>query len=269
MNGYEICIESFLLYNFWMDYLILLVVRLLLQCQCKLRRIAMGAAAGAILSGISLLGLSLPQVLWELITYGSCGIVMLYLGLRIRTVGNMLRGLLILFSCTIFFGGIYTALAAQWSFWNRYGTTCVTMVGTGTLLIVAVHGMIRRERRRKEQILYQVTIHVASLEKKLVALWDSGNRLIEPISSKSVSVAGIREMEDMIDHIPEGRLRLIPYYSVGCENGLLKAYRMDDMEITNELGYYKRIEAPYVGVYTKELCEGGQYQMILAADAVR
>lgn len=268
MMHIEIYIENYLLLNFWMDYLILKIVSKLLQCKASLKRILLGAFLGAICAYIGLYFLFLPQLLWEVLTYGTSGMILLKIGLGLKQQKAVLRGIVMIYSCTFLFGGLYSAIEFQIPGWDWYKAMSITAIGTGTVLYTLITRGIAKKKSEKASLLYDVTIGYGNQQKSMKAMWDSGNRLMEPISKKSVSVASECTMKEIIHSLPEGRLRLIPFYSVGCEEGILRAYRMDYLEIRNALGFYNRIEEPYIGVYTKEVCEEGTYQIILAHDTV-
>lgn len=63
-----------------------------------------------------------------------------------------------------------------------------------------------------------------------VALIDSGNSLIEPISGKPVCVAD-RELYDRLWQGEEAGFRAVPYHSVGRKRGILRAYLLPELSV--------------------------------------
>ena len=105
---------------------------------------------------------------------------------------------------------------------------------------------------------------------KLVALRDTGNLLQDPMTGESVLIAGAdvgRQMlglsdyqlshpvETMASGVIRG-LRLIPYHTVGQENGMMLALRFENAKIGNS---YK---SPLVAFAPNVLGRGEVYRML-------
>ena len=97
---------------------------------------------------------------------------------------------------------------------------------------------------------------------ELLALIDSGNGLVEPISQSPVSLVEKRALAEVEDGFLPERFRLVPFHSIGQSKGLLESYGIEWMEIKQE-GEWKRIEAPVIGLTGGRISAKENYQMIL------
>ena len=97
----------------------------------------------------------------------------------------------------------------------------------------------------RRQVFYDVYVHIDGCGTSFRALLDTGNSLRDPLSNSPViiaelaAIAGLPEplcemMGGGIAEVQEEygpRLRLIPFRALGTENGILKGFRCDRVEI--------------------------------------
>lgn len=97
----------------------------------------------------------------------------------------------------------------------------------------------------------------------LRAYWDSGNQLRDPYTGKAVSILSYEKAKEFLDG-EKDNIRLVPYRSLGEQNGLL---RVTDIEVL-EIGQGSQrivIKNAAIGLAEKGLLEGKDYDMILHA----
>ena len=70
--------------------------------------------------------------------------------------------------------------------------------------------------------MYRVEIDCGGRKKELTALLDTGNHLKDPISGKPVSIVSASEAGDLFQG--QVGVRLVPFKTVGCKDGLLPAF---------------------------------------------
>lgn len=80
---------------------------------------------------------------------------------------------------------------------------------------------------------------------------DSGNRLVEPVTGKPVSIIAAADAKEFGSE-PAGVL-MIPYRAVGTKSGILPGILFDRMEITDGENRSVRIDRPVVAV-SKDRC---------------
>ena len=133
-----------------------------------------------------------------------------------------------------------------------------------------------------------IKIKINGIELETIAMIDSGNILKEPITGTPVIVvestlleeAMPREILNNLENIIEGdfegvkedikkeyltRLKLIPYSSLGKQNGMLVGIKPEYIEIENE-EQIKEIENVIIGIYNKSLTKKGEYRTLVGIE---
>ena len=146
-------------------------------------------------------------------------------------------------------------------------------------------------RAIKRQICMAVRIFFGDRNLELNALVDTGNSLRDPLSHAPVIVA---EFDSVKAFLPDSvkllfyekqennlqnllisahtdefsdRLRMIPYESLGKQNGLLIGFRPDRVEITREKDTLALSDV-VIGIYNRSLSRNGDYQGLLNPEII-
>ena len=108
------------------------------------------------------------------------------------------------------------------------------------------------------------------------AFLDTGNFLYEPISHLPVSIleeeAFLRyfhhSLEELIKEHQMDKIRLIPYRSIGKEDGIMNGILVTDLKIIKEK---QRIEVPYavIAISKVPLSKWDHYEMLLHPDLIK
>jgi len=141
-------------------------------------------------------------------------------------------------------------------------------------------------RAVKRQLCMAVRIFFGDRSLELNALVDTGNSLRDPLSHAPVIVAEFdsvkaflpdrvkllfyekheNDLEDLLMSAGAGeftgRLRMIPYESLGRQNGLLIGFRPDRVEITRDKEKIALSDV-VIGIYNRSLSRDGDYQGLL------
>jgi stage II sporulation protein GA (sporulation sigma-E factor processing peptidase) len=144
-------------------------------------------------------------------------------------------------------------------------------------------------RISRDKIITELCICMDSKKTNLIALVDTGNALSEPITKAHVIVAeyeAIRELlpleiQEIFEENYENdlnkltkimscsewvtRFRVIPFKSLGRENGMLIGFKPDEVQITDK---DKKIQAKniIIGVYNKKLSSSNEYCALIHPD---
>lgn len=120
-------------------------------------------------------------------------------------------------------------------------------------------------------------------EVKLKAFLDTGNQLVDPLTSESVVVVEYAKLkpffsQDVICFIEnlltdttgtnlsgdwQKRFRLLPFHAVGCESGLLIGFRPDSLRVLKSNGDFI-VENPIVGLQQSKLSRNNEYQALIS-----
>lgn len=232
-----IYIDILLALNWWIDFLLLLVVRRAMGGGVRSWRLAVGALVGA----LSCLALFLPPLsvwLTLLVRLGAAAL-MVTVAFRHRSWRDWWRRVLLLFALSAglagLCGGLYFFVAPQ----GFYVFNGVVYYSVPPLLLVALtvvcYGLLwlaeqwLRRRAPKEHLL-RVRLSYGEKTVTFPCLYDSGNHLVEPFSGRPVMVVERGVAEELLPALPtadelpaNGKWRLIPYDTLGG-NGLLPAF---------------------------------------------
>lgn len=152
--------------------------------------------------------------------------------------------------------------------------------------ILAVGWRFLQNRLSRENMIRKVGIFWDGREVWLDALLDTGNALCEPFSGAPVIIAeyqrllpvlppellaafseGELKVEKITDETIRGRIRIIPFSSLGKEHGMLIGFRPDGaLLLENE--QMKDTGDVIVGIYTKQLAGDRRYEALLPPQIV-
>lgn len=265
----QVYADVLFLINFCMNLVILHICEKLLACGAKKWRICLAAAGGGVYS----VCIFFPQaaVLYTIILKlaVSAAIVLISFPTKSPKAFLLRLGMFYLVSfalggacmAVMYFtdiGGKTGAIVKNGAFYMQLPLRTVAFSALAAyVLIRAVSFMMKRIRSRK---IYEVTIRMGENVVKTRGLLDTGNSLSEPVSGRPVPVAEWRVVssllpagctkDNFIRYVPPERIKLIPYKSVGNENGVMWAVRADEMSLGDRI-----VEKPLVGIYEGMLSE--------------
>ncbi len=256
---YELYIDVLFLENLILDYLLLCLVRRILGCFTTKRRIwlaaFLGSASFCVLCWFSLLGTA-PGML---ISHLGLSVLMVKLAYRIRGYRPLLQAVAMLYLCSLLLGGIVIWMQEQL---GDHSAPFWVLAALGLVLLNLGMRMLFTFRRKRAVLCQAVLLYRGSC-RKLTGLWDTGNRLYDPLHQKPVSVVEKRMLEPEIDQ--EELLFPIPFHSVGKADGMLQAVMADYLTIEME-GKTYLIERPVLGLTEEPLSGDGSYNLILNPD---
>lgn len=258
-------LDSLILLNFILDYLLLLLTGQAAGAVLHRWYIALAAALGAVyaaavfLPGWGFLAHPLLRVcagvVMVLTAYGTCR--------------QLLRLIILFFAFSAALGGGLYALRLM-------GVT-VTLEPKFILLFAAAAYCLlslagQKLARHGPRELKRVVVHVGERSTGLTALVDSGNTLRDPMTGAGVVVAQGERLASLLP--PEAdfrhpcqalpalkdprRFRLLPYRSVGVDQGLLLAVRADRVQVNG-----KDLGSRLVALSPTPVSDGGGYDALV------
>ena len=130
------------------------------------------------------------------------------------------------------------------------------------MLVASVIFISAYRRRFEKKRLYTVRIVEGGKELDVLALFDTGNVLTDPYTGKPVSI--VEENDEVLCwmHEKPQKYRIIPFRSIGKEDGILEGTEVDALIICGKEG--QKIEKDAViALYKGRLSGDGSFQMIL------
>lgn len=286
--------------NVVMDFVILFVMKELLKEQASIQRLSIAAGVASLGSCIVIV-VTIPVVIRFLFLYVLVSSVVLKIAFNLKSIRDFLIKLASFFGIAFFLDGflnfLYYRLRAEEYYKKLFAHTVfqgipmiylVAGIG-GILLISPFASFLRTQIREKMLLLRYVEIKNHGKCVKGTGLLDTGNMLFDPLTGEPVMIAEfswVRELFSVKQQLAlasymkmnqgldekllqkeesEGELmkiRMIPFHSVGDENGMLVAVQLDSI-LVGAQSDRKCLENVLIGLYPGKLSEHEKYQVIL------
>ena len=130
----------------------------------------------------------------------------------------------------------------------------------------------------KRKNTFNVTLIHNDRQVEVMALYDTGNCLAEPITKRAVSVCSFRVADELLGDNSETikkliecmdkmanlneKVYIVPFVSVGNENGLITAVEITSMKMQIR-GKTVEVERPLIGFYEGKISSDDSYELIL------
>lgn len=297
----EVYLDVLVLENLVINYLILYTTAKFSKNRSSHLRLLLGALVGAayvvvlvMLPGIKVYYTTLAKIILSL--------AIVAVAFRPEKVRTFLKTLTVFYVSTFLYAGACFAFLylSKGGGFVRNGIVFISWKSPWTLLFLAILAgaiIIRvfweqiQLRLIREKLLIQLKIVFDDRISCMAALVDTGNSLHDPLTNTPVIVAefkAIREilpldiqtifeesrendLSSVINTVSQSdwftRFRLIPFTSLGKENGMLIGFKPDYVEIGEE-EEGKGIQNVIVGIYNKALSRNEKYNALLNPDLV-
>lgn len=227
-------------------------------------------------------------------------IVMLYLTFAPKNFKEMLKMLIFFYLISFVFGGaalgvIYMVNSGRISIQNGVliGTYTMKTIFIGIIvafIIVILAFKLVKSKFSKNDLFCDITIKINEKEIKTKAMLDTGNLLKEPITNIPVVVVEHtllcevvpKEILDNIENILGGdlekipepikneymsKLKVIPFTSLGKQNGMLLGLKADGLKV-EEVDGVRNVDKVIIGMYNKRLSKKEEYRALLGIDVL-
>jgi len=300
----EIYLDIVILENIVINYLILLVTSRFSKNRTSSLRLFLGSVAGAAYLVLMIL-LPDTKVYATLLSKFLLSVGMVAITFSFRKISVFLKTLALFYATTFIFAGAAFALMFFSKDWGiiRNGVlitplSFIDAKWSELLLAVAVALIIFRviwdalqSKFIKEKLLVNISIAMGNKSIELPALVDTGNSLHDPLTKLPVVVVEFSAIKDLLpDDIKSifeqnnendlnsvtstisssnwfTRFRLIPFKSLGRENGMMIGFRPDYIEIGADEGK-KDIRDVIVGIYNRTLSANEQYRALMNPELI-
>lgn len=291
-----IYLDVIFLENIVINYIMLYVTGIISKAQIKQKRIFLGALIGAVYSII--------YYLFRLKIYSSfiikiiLSIVIIYVAFNSSNLKELLKKVLLFYLSSFVFGGAAIAIIYMVNSQNITIQNGV-LVGSYTLrtiligIVVAYFTIIlafKIIKISKKDLICEIVVTLNNKEINSKALIDTGNLLKEPITNLPVIVMEHTLLYDILpkeilnnvekilggdfSKIPENikeeysaKLKVIPFSSLGKQNGMLLGIKAENL-IINLKEETRKIDKVVIGIYNKSLTKNGEYRSLLGIETV-
>lgn len=286
-----IYLDVVLIENLCMNYIILFATGYILKIEIKHIRLIISALLGGIYSVAAYL--QILEIYSNILLKIILSIVMVYIGYNSKNIKQIIKQLLFFYLITFVFGGCAFALLyfiKPEQILMRNGV----YIGTYPLKIVILGGIVgftitviafkyAKMKINKKNMFCELEIYFENKKINTIALIDTGNMLKDPITSMPVIVVEKSVLKNVLPDIIIDNLnkiiggdvpkevyedknlnyitkfRVIPFSSIGKENGLLLGFKSNKIKISTQEEGQKVIENVIVGIYDHSLSKKNNY----------
>ena len=255
-------LDIILIENMIMNYIILFATGVIIKVRLKQSRLLLSSLLGsiyAVMLYITKLGIYMNQSTKFLLS-----IVMVYISFVPRNIKSLIKQILIFYLVSFCFGGaayylLYYISPKQINNINgvltgSYPIKIAVLGGIVGFIVINLSFKIVKNRINKNSIFYNIEIVINNKSCIVKVILDTGNLLIDPITSSPVIIVeknAIREIipEDIIKRLLESlkgnnvneiseemkrRCRFIPFSSIEKTNGIIIGIKPDYIKIYEE-----------------------------------
>lgn len=293
-----IYIDVILIENLLMNYIILFATAVILKLKVKHVRLILASLVGAIYTIIAYVsGLKIySNFLLKLIL----SIIIIYIAFNPQTLKKALKFTLIFYLTSFVFGGaafalIYVVkpqelLKNNGLILSSNSLKIIFMSAIIAFIVIIIGFKVVKNKISSKDMYCDIEIKINNKKIGTKAMIDTGNLLKEPITNTPVVVVEHTLLyecipKDILNHIEDilggdfskisdkikqeyiSKLKVIPFSSLGKQNGMLLGIKAEEIEIKNE-DEEKRANNVIIGIYNKSLTKRGEYRALLGIELV-
>lgn len=291
-----IYIDIIIVENLIMNYIILYATALISKSKISYIRIFLASLIGAIYA--------ITEYISKLDIYSNMlikiilAIIIVLVAFYPQNLKKLCKQLILFYLTTFTFGGVATYLIYVLKPQNivikngvYVGTYVLKVIFIGAIvgtLILIISFKFAKNKITKKDMFCKVRIILNEKEITLDAMVDTGNMLKEPLTGNPVVVVEKTSLYNLIpkeilnntdsilggdfEKIPENireeyisKLKIIPYSSLGKQNGMLLGIKPEKLEVINEQSEEEKNNA-IIGIYSKSLTKRGEYKALIGIE---
>lgn len=292
-----IYLDVILLENLCMNYIILFATGLIQKINIKQGRILLASLLGGIYAILSFAPV-LPvysSIFFKILI----SVVMVYVAFKAKNAKILFKQLILFYLVSFAFGGCAFALLyfvkpqdilmRNGFLTGTYPLKIAILGGIVGFVIVNIAFRLVKGRVSKKDMFCMVKIVFQGKSTCFKAMIDTGNLLKDPMSGMPVVIVEAKQLEEIIprqviqnlnhilggeqkqvNQIPEeyvSKFRVIPFSSLGKQNGLLLGFKADSITVIQE-EKEKEIKKVIVGISYQDLTQNGLYTGLIGLDII-
>lgn len=272
---YIVYLDVFFMINFIMDYMIILITSRIAKVKKKRIRQLAGAGCGALYSVIVIKPLTNHLFKITLVNI-LIAAVMVLISFGFTSASVYIKNVFLLFVVSFTMSGIinylyYSTVIGKYVR-NVLSGNSNKVINARKFILVSVLAYILLSAivriifsvRKDMELYYDVKITFRGKSVVVRGLYDTGNGLTEPVSGKMVHIAEYKILKPLLegDEKAKENIYVIPFHSIGEEDGIMYGIRMDEMVVLVD-DEPKFLYNPIIGIYTGNVSKRGNYSVIL------
>lgn len=286
-----IYLDIVLLENIILNYIILLSTAIISKARISTIKIFLSSLVGGIFSILNYIANinNFGGVILKI----SISIIMILIAFQDYKLKKFLKELIFFYLTSFTFGGIAFMLLFFINPNNliiennhligTYPIKIAVLAGGVGFIVITIVAEIIKTNISKKSMICDLEIFYDGKYKKLKTMLDTGNLLKEPISKKDVIIVEKDSLEGILsndilknikcilkgnwiesDNIHSYKFKLIPFSSLGNENGLLIGFKPDYIKIFGEEECIRK--NVLIGIYDGKLSKTNSYSSLIGLD---
>lgn len=283
--------------NIIMNFIIIFTTGIVLKTTIKQWKMIIASGIGAIYT--IAMYLNILPIYSNFFMKFILSVVIVYISFSPKKIKTLLKQLLIFYLISFVFGGCVFSLMFFISpklatmkngvFVGAYPLKIALIGGIVSFIVIQISFKIVKTKLTKKNVIYDIEINLNNNSINVKALLDTGNLLKEPITGSPVVVVERSKLYsifpavvlDNLEKIIGGdtsvllgcndniniisRFRMIPFTSLGKQNGLLLGIKVDYINVVIEENI-KKIHNVIIGIYDKSFTKNEMYSAIFGLD---
>ena len=294
----EVYLDIIFVENVIMNSIIIYATSIFSKAKPKTIRIILASAIGAIYVIVAYI--TKAKIYSNIFIKILLSVLIVYVAFNPQKVQNLWKYFIIFQLTTCLFGGVAYSMIylikpqnifiQNGMFVGDYAMKTIFLGAVIGVILVILSVKIIKSKIFPKDMIYEIQIKIFGEQIKLQAMIDTGNLLKEPFTGIPVIVVEknalyeiipmelLENLEEILmgnmEKISEEtrqkyapRLKVIPFSSLGKQNGMLVGVKADEVIIEGE--YPKKIEPSIIGIYDKSLTKRGEYKALLGLELVK
>lgn len=283
--------------NVLMNYIIVFATGIVLKMDCKKWRILSGSVIGAVYTVV--MYLNIIPIYSSFIMKIVLSVVIVYVSFKPKSAKKLVKDLVIFYLVSFVFGGCVFALMyflkpqmaqiRNGVYVGAYPIKVALIGGLVAFIVLQTSFKLVKTKLNKKDMVFEVQIFINEKSIIIKALLDTGNLLKDPITGFPVIVVEHRSLytvlpEKVLNNLDKilggdieelakdeefsktiSRFRMIPFSSLGKQNGLLLGIKTDRVNIISD-EKIDNVKNAIIGIYDKSFTKNGAYTAIFGMD---
>lgn len=293
-----IYIDIVIIENLIMNYIILCATGIVSKNKIRHLRLIMASLLGAIYSVVAYM--KILEIYSNIVLKILLSVIIVYIAYNPQTVKKLWKTLVMFYLVSFVFGGVAFSLIyiikpqdiimKNGLFLGTYPLKTIILGAIVAFAIIIIAVKIIRKKFTTKDMICDIEIMLNNKKINTKALIDTGNMLKEPITNTPVVVVEKillyecipKEILNNINQIIGGdlekipqqiqskyisKLKLIPFSSLGKQNGMLLGIKVKQIKIIKESEEITK-ENIIVGIYQQSLTKNGEYQALMGMEFI-
>ena len=288
----NIYLDIILVENLLMNYIIIYATGVVMKKHIRHARIIIASLVGSLYAIV--VYLNITKIVSNLLMKFILSVIMIVISFVENNYKTLLKDILMFYLISFVFGGCSIALIYFINPKNvkihngvlvgMYPIKVTLIAGVIAFIIIQIAFKITKNKLSTSDMICTVEVYINDRRKKVKVLIDSGNMLKDPINGYPVIIIEQEKIADIlpkevtenisvmqggdINNINEkfiSKIRLIPFSSLGKENGMLVGIKVEKIKIIfkeNE----NIVNNVIVGIYNKKITKENTYNGLIGLD---